>query len=187
MIMLRQVGIILFLVLFCATTLSVAQTNYYTTSKTFYESGYTYVCELHTPSELSLYNQSNQWIAQYPSYKSSGEIFVVSDEGIDLFTHESLLTNEQLCQTIVNEKFSQEQKETIAGQELFIIMYLNTETGKVDDVRFHFHNDEPYTYIPVSVYRSIEVALKDKIQFALTNEGRKLNFIYFWTTVVPQK
>lgn len=185
--MLKQVGIIiLFLVLFCATTFSVAQTNYYTTTKTFYESGYTYNCDLSIKS-VELYNVSNQWIGQFPSYKSTGETFVVPDEGIDLFTDASWLENKQVCQAIVNEKFSQEQKETITGQELFIIMYLNTETGKIDDVCFDFHNDEPYAYVPVSVYRSIEVALKERIQFELTSEGRKLNFIYWCRTVVPQK
>ena len=177
--------IILITMLFCAT-LSVAQTNYYTTSKTFYENGYTYRCDLCASRSLDLYNVNNKWIGQFPSYKSTGETFVVPDVGIDLFTHASWLANKEKVENIVKAAFTAAQKQTITDEELYIDMYINTETGKIDDVCFSFLNNKPYAYIPVSVYRNIELAIKENIQFVLTDEGRKLNFIYWWTSVVPK-
>ena len=171
--------------LFCAT-FSVAQTNYYTTSKTFYENGYTYRCDSSDSRRIELYNVSNKWIGETVSYKSTGETFVMPDEGIQLTTHASWLANEKKVENIVNAVFTTAQKQTITDEELTIIMYINTETGKIDDVCFSFLKDEPYAYIPVSVYRNIELALKENVQEVLTDEGRKLNFIYWWTTVIPK-
>ena len=177
--------IIFITMLFCAT-LSVAQTNYYTTSKTFYENGYTYRCDLCASRFLDLYNVNNKWIGQFPSYKSTGETFVMPDAGIQLTTHASWLENKEKVKNIVNAAFTAAQKQTITDQDITLTMYINTDTGKIDDVSFSFLNNEPYAYIPVSVYRNIEVALKENIQLVLTDEGRKLNFIYWWTTVVPK-
>ena len=177
--------IILITMLFCAT-LSVAQTNYYTTSKTFYENGYTYRCDLCASRFLDLYNVNNKWVGKFPSYKSTGETFVMPDAGIQLTTHASWLANEKKVENIVNAAFTAAQKQTITDEELYIDMYINTETGKIDDVCFSFLNNKPYAYIPVSVYRNIELAIKENVQEVLTDEGRKLNFIYWWTTVVPK-
>ena len=177
--------IIFITMLFCAT-FSVAQTNYYTTSKTFYENGYTYRCDLSVSGFLELYNVSNKWIGQTVSYKSTGETFVMPDAGIQLTTHASWLENKKKVENIVNAAFTAAQKQTITDEELYIDMYINTETGKIDDVCFSFLNNKPYAYIPVSVYRNIELAIKENVQEVLTDEGRKLNFIYWWTTVVPK-
>ena len=151
--------IILITMLFCAT-LSVAQTNYYTTNKIFSENGYSYRCKLYTTVLLSLYNVNNKWIGQYPSYKSTGETFVMPDAGIQLTTHASWLANEKKVENIVNAAFTAAQKQTITNEELKLVMYVNTETGKIDDVCFEFNNRKPYAYIPVSVYRNIELAIK---------------------------
>ena len=177
--------IIFIAMLFC-TVFSAAQTNYYTTSKTFYENGYTYRCDLCASGRVELYNVSNKWIGQYPSYKSTGELFVMPDEGVQLTTTASWLANEEKCKSIINATFTDAQKQTVTNEELAIIMYINTETGKIDDVYFRFLSDRPYAYIPVSVYRNIEVAIKENIQEVLTDEGKKLNFIYWWTRVIPK-
>ena len=177
--------IIFITMVFCAT-FSVAQTNYYTTSKTFYENGYTYRCDLCASRSLDLYNVNNKWIGQFPSYKSTGETFVMPDAGIQLTTHASWLENKEKVKNIVNAAFTAAQKQTITDEELYIDMYINTETGKIDDVCFSFLNNKPYAYIPVSVYRNIELAIKENVQEVLTDEGRKLNFIYWWRSVIPK-
>ena len=164
----------------------MAQTNYYTTSKTFYKNGYTYRCDLSVSGFLELYNVSNKWIGQTVSYKSTGETFVVPDEGIELISSASMSENRKECKSIVAAAFTTAQKQTITDEELYIVMHINTETGKIDDVCFEFTKNQPYAYIPVSVYRDIEVALKENIQVVLTDEGKKLNFIYWWTTVIPK-
>ena len=39
-----------------------SQTNYYTTTKTFNEQGYTYQCDVNTKSgDIKLYNKNNKW------------------------------------------------------------------------------------------------------------------------------
>ena len=177
--------IIFIAMLFC-TVFSAAQTNYYTTSKVFYSNGYIYQCDSSDSRRIELYNVSNKWIGETVSYKSNGETFVVPDEGIDLFTSASWFTNKNKCKSIVYDMFTDVQKQTFADEELELIMHINTETGKIDDVCFSFLKDEPYAYIPVSVYRNIELAIKENIQFVLTDEGRKLNFIYWWRSVIPK-
>ena len=177
---------IIFITMLFSAAFSVAQTNYYTTSKVFYSSGYIYQCDSSDSRRIELYNVSNKWIGETVSYKSTGETFVMPDEGIQLTTHASWLANEKKVENIVNAVFTTAQKQTITDEELTIIMYINTETGKIDDVCFSFLKDEPYAYIPVSVYRNIELAIKENVQEVLTDEGRKLNFIYWWTTVVPK-
>ena len=177
---------IIFITMLFSAAFSVAQTNYYTTSKTFYENGYTYRCDLCASRFVDLYNVNNKWIGQFPSYKSTGETFVMPDAGIQLTTHASWLENKKKVENIVNAAFTAAQKQTITNEELKLVMYVNTETGKIDDVCFSFLNNKPYAYIPVSVYRNIELAIKENVQEVLTDEGRKLNFIYWWTTVVPK-
>jgi hypothetical protein len=177
---------IIFITMLFSAAFSVAQTNYYTTSKVFYSSGYIYQCDSSDSRRIELYNVSNKWIGETVSYKSTGETFVMPDEGIQLTTHASWLANEEKVKNIVNAAFTAAQKQTITDEELYIVMYINTETGKIDDVYFDFSNIGPYAYIPVSVYRNIELAIKENVQEVLTDEGRKLNFIYWWTTVVPK-
>ena len=184
--MLRQVGIILFLVLFCATTLSVAQKNYYTATKIFYASDYTYQCDA-TTSFIVLYNANNMWTGTNQVVRSSGEEFEILDENVELFTAISWQEVKNQWQTIVDEAFSDEQKQSIGETELFINFYVNTETGKLDDVSFEFANFGPYAAIPVSVYRALEVKLKEVSQLVLTDEGEKLNYVYLWFAVAPRK
>ena len=38
-----------------------AQTKYYSNTKTFYESGYTYQCDVRGSGIATLYNKNNQW------------------------------------------------------------------------------------------------------------------------------
>lgn len=46
------------------------------------------------------------------------------------------------------------------------------------EVMFRFVNFRNMTRVPVSVFRSIEVQLKEKIRIEPTELGKKLNFIY---------
>lgn len=68
----------------------------------------------------------------------------------------------------------------------FISRMWHSTTGYIDDVYFEFDNTEPYATIPVSVYRNIELGIKEKVRFTLTNERKKLNYIYYWNDIVPK-
>jgi len=43
-----------------------------------------------------------------------------------------------------------------------------------------------YATIPISVYRKIETDLKEKVWYIPTEEGKKLNYIYYWWAQEPQ-
>ena len=160
---------------FCCIYTS-AQTNYYTQTKTFYEDGYTYQCDLRGSGFVTLYNKENKWTHVEEIYKDTGKHFVMPEAGIDL-TEDDTWTYDK-CRSIVVEAFTTEQKLKVKGREIFITMFINTDTGKVDEVNFEFVTVGGYATIPVSVYRKIELKIKKNIWFTLTEEGRKLNYIF---------
>ena len=169
--------------LLCAICI-YAQTYYYTATKAFNENGYTYQCDVCGSKMVTLYNSSNKWIYTYPVYKSTGENFVQTDEGIDLLENDNW-TN-ATCESIVSATLSASEKQRVKGDVLYIIMYINSSTGKVDEVSFEFYSRDSFATIPVSVYRKIETEIKKNIWFTLTTEGKNLNYIYFWRSFEPK-
>ena len=65
--------------LFCVTYLH-AQTNYYTTTKTFNENGYTYQCDVAASRFVSLYNKNNKWTYVDQMKKGTNTPFYVTPE-----------------------------------------------------------------------------------------------------------
>lgn len=160
-----------------------SQTNYYNETKTFYESGYTYRAEVPSWGIINLYNTSNSWIGKDQMYKGTNEKYSMSDVGEDLFDDASWLVSRDNIQTIISNAFSREEKRTIGDEEIILTMYVNSTTGKIDDITFEFFENSPYCFIPVSVFRAIEFSIKQNIQLTLTDAGRRLNYIYWWEEV----
>lgn len=152
------------------------QTNYYSTTKTFYESGYTYQCDVASYNMVTLYNNSNKWTYSNVLYKSTGEVFVMPDAGLELTCRDNWTRAKRY--SIVNSAFSDSEKQRIKNCKLFITMCISSTTGKVDEVYFEFLESDPYAAIPVSVYRKIETELKKNIWYTLAPEGKKLNYIF---------
>ena len=169
--------------LFCAISVS-AQTNYYTTTKTFSENGYSYQCDVPFSGLVTLYNKNNQWVYVNQVYKSSGENFIMDDDCPDVAEFDTWV--DPKCESIVNNAFSTVEKRRVKGHGFTISMYINSNTGKVDEVDFTFVNFGPYATIPVSVYRKIEMEIKQNIWFIPTTEGQKLNYILYWTEAEPK-
>lgn len=71
------------------------------------------------------------------------------------------------------------------GYELFIIISINSETGKISELYFDFPNQTPYATVPVSVYREIETKLVG-LKYILTPLGKTLNYIYQWWAIEPK-
>ncbi|MBR4924026.1 MAG: DUF5043 domain-containing protein [Bacteroidaceae bacterium] len=162
-----------------------SQTNYYSETKTFTESDYTYKTEVYSWGIIKLYNTSNSWINKSMMYKGTDQIYIKSDLGEDLFDHASWLVGEENIQTIVSSAFSRDEKRMIGDKEMIITMYVNSTTGRIDDVMFKFFDDSPYRFVPVSTYRKIELDIKQNVQMTLTEAGRNLNYIYWWKDIVP--
>ena len=169
--------------LFCVAYLH-AQTNYYATTKTFNQDGYIYQCDVRASGFVTLYNKSNKWIKVYPVYKSTGESFAQTDAGIELFEDDNWTSSK--CKSIVNAAFSDSEKQKVKGHDFYIIMYINSSTGRVDEVSFEFHKSDPFAAIPISVYRKIEIELKKDIWFTLTTEGKMLSYIFYWWAQEPK-
>ena len=83
-------------------------------------------------------------------------------------------------------RFSDSEKQRIKGCDFNIKMYINSSTGRVDEVSFEFHRSGPFATIPVSVYRKIETEIKKELWFTLTAEGKMLSYIFYWWAQEPQ-
>lgn len=176
--------IFFFICISLCTTYIYAQTNYYAVTKTFNENGYTYQCDVAASKTVTLYNKSNKLLFTTQSYKNTGETFSQTDEGIVLLQYDAWTRAERF--SIVNAAFSASEKQRVKGHELIITMCINSDTGKVDEVEFSFMNFGTYATIPISVYRKIETDLKEKVWYIPTEEGKKLNYIYYWWAQEPQ-
>ena len=66
---------------------------------------------------------------------------------------------------------------SIKDWEFTVMLYVDPDTGKVSEVGFQFFSNTPYGFIPVSVFRQIEVELKKNIWFVPTQQGKRRNYI----------
>lgn len=155
----------------------VAQTNFYTATKTFNQSGYTYQCDVVQENKMvTLYNRENKLTYTNQVYKTTGKEPPLFNNPDDVLDDDWTRTKSE---KIVNSAFSAEQRNAVKGEVLLISMYISPDTGKVTEVKFNFTcKGDPFATIPVSIYRQIEIDLKNNIWFTPTEDGKKLNFIY---------
>ena len=113
----------------------------------------------------------------YRFYKSTGERppFDLREQRVeeDGWSHD-------MTMSIINGAFSRDQKLLVSDRKLGIAIYINSTTGRISDVRFVFLERGPFSKIPLSVFREIEVKLKDEIYFTLTEAGRNVNYVFFF-------
>jgi len=173
----------LLLFIFCVLSSFIditAQTYYYNDTKTFYESGYTYQCDV-TNGAVTLYNKDNQYTYIKQTYKNGSPLGPEYWNGSKVYLLENETWTKPLCHSIVNNAFSSTEKSRVKGEKLLITMYVNPDNGIVSEVNFWFSTNRPFATIPLSVYRSIEINLQDQIWFTPTTQGRNLNYIMrFW-------
>ena len=159
-----------------------SQTSIYPDStgiKVLYENEYTYQADRLNNGSIELYNRTNKWINQTKIHKHTGDF---PDENTPDLESNEWKKQTDILYSILEESYSSEEKEKIKeigwGGECTIELYINPETGKVDDVRFSFFRLSYYMYIPVSKFREIELKIKEKLQFKVTDYGKELNYIY---------
>ena len=162
-----------------------SQTNYYPDSigsKIFNENGYTYQVNRIGRLLIEIYNKDNKWIGTTQIDSSTGE-YPTEDSPVPLDINNYKVQLE-LLHSILEESYSNEEKEKIKetgwGGECIIEMYISSLTGKVDDVRFSFGKSSYYVHIPVSRFREIELKIKERLQFEVTDYGKLLNYIYYF-------
>lgn len=160
-----------------------AQTYYYNDdetlvkTQTFVENGYAY---------QSLYNFDSKIMVLYNRLNSKTNAEQTFSDG-SLLTEGTRLGNEKLiakdewtkekCRSIVNGAFSEVEKQRLNDTGLMVCMTIDTHTGKVAEVEFAFRSAKGIVTIPISVFRKIELDLKNNVWFTLTDAGKSLNFI----------
>ncbi|MDR0961456.1 MAG: DUF5043 domain-containing protein [Mediterranea sp.] len=179
--------IITLLVTLCCTTIGMAQTKYYTQTKTFYENGYTYQCDITPGPFVRLYNNSNRFTHTYQTYNGSEKLPPMGVFGRIPFTTNSD-TMESIGWSIVYNAFTNVQRRNMVDAKLGVSLYINKETGKVMEVKFDFVIWSPLNTIPIATFRKIETEIKEKLLFIPTAEGKKLNFIFYgWRQPINTK
>ena len=161
---------------FCAVY-TAAQTNCYAETKTFKENGYAYQCDV-SHGLVKLYNKENKLTYVRQIFKDTKEVpgfgFDFDDVVEETWTKPKSLS-------IVNNAFTAEQKQRMGTECVGICMYISPETGKVVEVDFTLATFSPFATSPLSVYRKIEVELKQQIWFTPTKEGKRLNYLMrYW-------
>ena len=182
----ENIIITLISILFCMIH-AFAQTNYYTTTKTFNEQGYIYQCDVDTESgDINLYNKNNKWTYIKQMKKGTNTPFYVTPENYSpLYVKDkNEAYNDSIFKVIVNNAFA-DYKGKMKGFELIIIPCTDSETGKISEVLFNFPGFTPYATIPVSVYREIETKLIG-LKFTLTPLAKTLNYVYQWWAIEPK-
>ena len=155
-----------------------AQTNYYLEDKTFNEDGYIYQCDVDENTRwVTLYNKDNQYtyVDHYDRYTGKQISIEENQNGGEQL--ESDDWTRLKCISIINTSFSEEEKERIKNRAITILLYVNSDTGRISEVEFQFPNFNPFATIPISVYRQIEVELKNNVWFTPTEEGKRRNYI----------
>ena len=84
-------------------------------------------------------------------------------------------TNQNGGDYSVNRNLMERQLKSY--EKLNVVMYLNPQTGKVAEVSFWFISSDPFSTIPISTYRDIEMKLKNQISYKPSEIGKQLNFI----------
>lgn len=171
--------------LMCNMALGIAQTNYYTQTKTFNENGYTYQCDLYKEGvRVTLYNKNNKWTYIKQMKKGTDKPFyVTSDDYVPLHViDKNYIHNDSVFQATINKAFANYKME---GWELTIVTCTDSDTGKISEVYFKFTNVSICATIPVSVYRQIETQLVG-LQYTLTPLAKSLNYVFQWWPVKPE-
>ena len=179
--------VIIIIFIFVSIVNILAQSlNVYKETKTFYQKGYTYQCDVPSYKVIRLYNKENKFTYENQINKETGELFnpplLMGNKKIIVPD----LEMSRKARRIVDNAFSIKQAERFKEYELLVIMYLSPETGKVIEVRFDFPNFGPYATIPISVYRGIEVDLKASIRFVPDEVGKRLNYIMLGWGQIPK-
>lgn len=161
-----------------AQGLSLVSPNYYRRDTTYVMDGYSYRCDGKT-GNVSLYNAESKWVNTRQVYKATGKIF---DFGFgEVEKYNPIIDNYDMNKVvlgIINNGFSKDFTELLESDEKIVItMYLNSETGKVEEVEFWFTDFYPYATLPISTYRDIELKLKNQVWYAPTDIGKQLNYI----------
>lgn len=157
-------------------TISVSAQSYYPGDKgEIKRDGYTYLYIFNGMGKI-LCNADSKFIGKPQTYKEK-------PTGMRNFTKVNV-THSQL-RALVTDQLSDEQKIMMKGNQFSPLMNIDAKTGRVADVWFILAGDDNYrNRIPVETYRKIELALKEKVIFTVTEECRNYNNFFIYPVMI---
>lgn len=172
--------ITLIAILFYSNCLIAQINNYYTETKEFIGTDYIYQCELDSSGIVCLYDKENKLTYGDMKFKDTGKTFIPEDENIKTLTYRSWLEYRKTFYALMECAFSESEISILKddGREFYLEYFINTETGSIEEIKFLFLDTSAFVYIPVSVYRNIELQLKRKCRFVITEAGKNINYVY---------
>lgn len=177
-------SIFLFMLLFVSSLANAQrETGYYKETRTFYEDGYTYQCDVQKYF-VTLYNKENKHTDFNIRYKKTGQLLEDNPRyGENPLVEDLAMENK--AKSIVNKAFSEKEAELLKRDLLTVTLFVSPDTGFVLEVFFNFPNIFGITHIPVNRFREIELSLKEELHFIPTLFGRELDVIGFMWSQTP--
>ena len=166
--------------LFCVAA-SAQAPHLYNVSRTFNESGFTYRAEVMPGGTVRLFNAANRHdFRQIQTFRDGRRITTEDRRGFGSVVNPCTSTIIQTVNDIVRNALSPAERQRVGDWQLMVIMYVNmaaTTPQPIAEVKFGFNNISPFATIPVSVYRQIELEIKQQVRMMPTASGRQLNFV----------
>ena len=157
--------------------LDLVAPNYYRKDTIYVMNGYRYRCD-GLKGCVVLYNADyqNKWEEKDLVYKETGNFFDSEFGKHNPIVNNLSMNNKVL--SIIDNAFTKEFVEYLKDDKnLTVTMYLNSETGKVEEVSFWFLHSSAFASLPISTYRNIELQLVNEISYTPSSIGRQLNYI----------
>lgn len=177
-------SIFLFMLLFVSSLANAQrETGYYKETRTFYEDGYTYQCDVQKYF-VTLYNKENKHTDFNIRYKKTGQLLEDNPRyGENPLVEDLAMENK--AKSIVNKAFSEKEAELLKRDLLTVTLFISPDNGSVLEVFFNFPNIFGITHIPVNRFREIELSLKEELHFTPTSLGRELDVIGLMWSQTP--
>ena len=139
--------------------------------------GATYICYSKIPGGVILYNENNYLTFVNQKKMDGSKMLIHGDDYYDI--PDSKLG---MVYDIITSHLTVAERNRVKEPVLTVRLYIDSNTGKVREVNFHFLTDEGFATIAPATYYKIETELKSKFSVTMLPEGRKLNHnIYGFT------
>ena len=128
---------------------------------------------------VALYNARGKFARVDKAYKDGREYieedFFSGARGPEEVKENFWIYAKPRIDSLVNDAFGP-YSSLLKDDEFLIALIIDTGTGDVSEVIYEFHDKSPYAGVGVSVYRELELSIKENLRFTLTDHGKQLNY-----------
>ncbi len=171
----RKYITLLFSIVLLASANDVCAQQYYTPGQDIAGNGFVYKCIY--KGNIEIYNANNVLTDAVQTRKNGNPIIY----NVPLNAQpRNILHEPSIYLTLVdifNSVLTASDKDKLRADFLGLIMYINSDTGKVMEVHYFFHPArDGFVHIAPEKYFAIEQKIKQRMSFIVTAEGKTLNF-----------